>query len=183
MTFGEYCFSIADNYPSLYQKYCKHAILAEFFQGEDTSNSSLTIILVAKGDNWPFLVVAQEYSPESASGFYPGIIFIPETQLLFIGAGERLLAYVLDFATPKKVLEESILGGFWGWRLYGEYILMSSELELVAWDIYGKKRWSCFVEPPWSYAIENDLILLDVMGKKTSFSLHDGPSLQDTLRT
>jgi hypothetical protein len=177
MTFGEYCFSIAEGYPNLYREYCERARLAEFFQCEDTSGF-ISVILVAKDNDWPFLVISQEYSPGPDGGFYPGIVFIPETHILFIGAGERLLAYRLELDSPKKIVEEIALGGFWGWRLHKEYVLMSSELELVAWDKYGKKCWSCFVEPPWSYVIEDDLVILDVMGKKTSFLLRNGPELQ-----
>jgi hypothetical protein len=42
-------------------------------------------------ENWP-LLVTQRYSP-SGSGFEPGVLLVPETGMLFIGAGTRLLGY------------------------------------------------------------------------------------------
>lgn len=174
ITFDEYCFAMAESYPNLYREYCKQATLAEFFSCEDASGS-LSVVLVMKDDNWPFLVVAQEYSPGPTSGFYPGIAFIPETHHLFIGAGKRLLVYTLDLKAPRKIREEIVLSGFWGWRLYGEYVLMSSELEFAAWDKFGQKCWNCFVEPPWTYTIQAGVVHLDVMGKQVSFQLSDGP--------
>jgi hypothetical protein len=52
---------------------------------------------------------------------------------------------------------------------------MSAELEFAAWDINGRKLWSTFVEPPWSYEIRGDQVELDVMGRKSTFVLAIGP--------
>lgn len=174
ITTGEYCFSVADHYPPLYHEYCEHALLADLFRGEDASDA-LCVVSVAKDDNWPFLVVAQEYRPGPQSGFYPGILFLPETHMLFIGAGELLLSYEVDINHPKKITEEGIGGGFWGWRLSGDHVIMSSELELAVWDKQGNRLWNYFVEPPWTYAIKENVVFLDVMGKEISFLLSSGP--------
>ena len=65
--------------------------------------------------------------------------------------------------------------GFWGWRRHGDIVLMSAELEFAAWDVSGRKLWSTFVEPPWSYEILGDRVELDVMGRKSSFVAGIGP--------
>lgn len=132
----------------------------------------ICFLAVKKRFDWPFLVVAQRYSPGGHAGFYPGVLFVPETHLLFIGAGTRLLAYQLD--PPEKLWEDEADTGFWNWERYGELVIMSAELELAVWDIHGQKRWSTFVEPPWNYEIDGDLIHLDVMGQRTSFPLNRG---------
>ena len=53
--------------------------------------------------------------------------------------------------------------------------LAADKLELAAWSAVGEKLWSTFVEPPWSYRVEGDIVHLDVMGRLSSFSLRDGP--------
>lgn len=127
---------------------------------------------VQRGTDWPFLIVAQRYAPADF-GFYPGIALIPETHIAFIGAGTRLLAYHLE--PPQRLWEDTADCGFWCWRRHGDYVVMSAELELAAWDIHGQKLWSTFVEPPWEYFVANEEIHLDVMGQKHSFSLQHGP--------
>jgi hypothetical protein len=51
---------------------------------------------------------------------------------------------------------------------------MAAELELAAWDLRGRKLWSRFVEPPWEYRIEGEVIILDVMGAVSRFDLRTG---------
>jgi hypothetical protein len=48
-------------------------------------------------------------------------------------------------------------------------------MELAAWSLAGAKLWTTFVEPPWSYRTTGGQVLLDVMGKTTTFDLHNGP--------
>jgi hypothetical protein len=52
---------------------------------------------------------------------------------------------------------------------------MAAECELAARDTSGKKLWTTFVEPPWSYRVEADQVLLDVMGTKSTFRIQTGP--------
>jgi hypothetical protein len=52
---------------------------------------------------------------------------------------------------------------------------MSAEQELAAWDIAGRKLWSTFVEPPWSYEVNGDHVALDVVGRKPDFFAAIGP--------
>ena len=108
-----------------------------------------------------------------AAGFSPGVLVVPETDVLFVGAGERLLAY--DLAHPARLWEDVAKVGFWGWARYGDVVVMSAELELAAWDIEGTKLWTTFVEPPWSYEVTDDILKLDIMGVKSEFSLGRGP--------
>ncbi len=112
------------------------------------------------------------YDP--SGGFHPGALLVPETGLLFIGAGERLLAYRLD--GPTRLWEEATDCGFWGWARHEDRVILSAELELAAWDVRGRKCWSMFVEPPWSYEVSAGMIELDVMGTRSRFPLDTGPT-------
>ncbi|MGO8005048.1 hypothetical protein [Rhizobium ruizarguesonis] len=58
------------------------------------------------------MVITQRY--EDASGtFHPGFLVVPETSILFIGAGERLLGYNVE--RRERVFEDRTDYGFWGW--------------------------------------------------------------------
>ena len=99
---------------------------------------------------------------------------MPETAVLFIGAGDRLLAYELS-GQPRRLWEDDADVAFWHWRVLPQAVLMAAELELAAWTRAGKKLWSTFVEPPWWYQVTGDRAQLDVMGKETEFPLLSGP--------
>ena len=120
-------------------------------------------------------MVAQSCEPHGV-GFEPGAILVPETKVLFIGAGERLLAYRIDPLT--KLWEDRADTGFLGWDQHADTILLSAELEFAAWTTNGQKMWTLFVEPPWHYAIDGDMVKLDVMGNQQSFRLKEGPQKQ-----
>lgn len=177
ITLGDYTLITESSRPTIYQDYCTHAKLVEVFESRD-KNSSEWFIALGKGNDWPFLVVFQSYSPGPEGGFHPGLVLLPGTQRLFMGAGERLLAYTWETDLPHRLWEESILAGFWGWQHYRQFIIMSSELELAVWDALGNKQWDLFVEPSWDYRVEEDTIHVDVMGKQTSFSLQEGPKFR-----
>jgi hypothetical protein len=102
----------------------------------------------------------------------PGLFLVPETHLLFIGAGRRLLCY--DLLAPSRLWEDEADCGFWSWSRYGSVVLMAAELELAAWDLAGRKRWSRFVEPPWDDAVDGEVITLDVMGVTSRIRLESG---------
>src|SRR5262249_29337281 len=156
--------------PDLYGHYAEHAALVEEFDLQDREGRNC-FLAVSRGVGWPFLVVVQRYDP--AGGFHPGTLLVPETDLLFIGAGERLLAYHLD--GPARRWIDTAECGFWGWARHGDRVILSAELELAAWDIQGRKCWSTFVEPPWEYKVSGEIIELDVMGTQSSFPLDTGP--------
>jgi hypothetical protein len=75
----------------------------------------------------------------------------------------------------RRLWEDVTDFGFWGWRRHGDIVLMSAETELAAWDVSGRKLWTTFVEPPWSYKVLSDRLDLDVMGQKSSFDVRTGP--------
>ncbi len=170
---GQYSISLQSaGLPSLFEEYTKHAFL--FDHTKDSANYCAPYFLsVQKNNQWPFLVVAQINDPGFVPCFYPGVLLIPETDILFFGAGECLIAY--DLVEPKRIWEDTADTGFWGWDRYGDIVVMSAELELAAWDINANKLWTTFVEPPWSYSVSGETLHLDVMGKKTSFPLDKGP--------
>ena len=53
---------------------------------------------------------------------------------------------------------------------------MSAELEIAAWTAEGTKLWSTFVEPPWSYEVNQGVLTLDVMGTIIPFPATTGPA-------
>lgn len=89
--------------------------------------------------------------------------------LLFIGAGRRLLAY--DLKLPARLWEDAADMGFCSWSVYPDPVLIAAELELAAWDRGGRKLWSRFVEPPWTFRVVDDKVHIDVVGKRTEVSL------------
>ncbi len=160
-----------DGLPDLMAEYAARATLAESID-LGSSNGKFAYLAVRRDTEWPFLVVAQRYEPAGA-GFEPGALLVPETGLMFLGAGTRLLAY--DLKGPTRLWEDAADFGFFRWRRHDEVVLMSAELELAAWDSDAKKLWSTFVEPPWDYRISGRQVLLDVMGDETCFDLLTGP--------
>jgi len=170
---GEYSLTVHRGpLPSIYGSYRQHAALAEEF-GLDQPEGEACFVAVQSSGDWPSLLVALRFEPY-VEGFHPGVLLVPETKVLFIGAGERILAYGL--AGPSRLWEDTADTGFWGWKRHGDVVLMSAELELAAWDTSAKKLWTMFVEPPWSYEVVGQQVHLDVMGKNAVFPIHDGPS-------
>jgi hypothetical protein len=176
VSLGKYeLYCQADGLPDMLSEYQKRAAVAESFGLEDASGSSDCFCAVRRrGDGWPFLVVVQRYSP-SGYGFHPGILAVPETDRLFIGAGRRLLGY--DLREPARLWEDEADTGFWFWSLYGELVLMAAELELAAWDTSGRKLWTRFVEPPWEFRVDGQIVVLDVMGTVYQIGIQDGKPL------
>jgi len=118
-------------------------------------------------------VVALHFHPGPEAAFHPGIMLVPERGLLFIGAGTSLVAYKLS--PVRRLWEDTAEHGFWGWSRHGNIVFMSAELEFAAWDIEGRKLWSSFVEPPWTYEVHGDQVTLDVMGRQSTFIAAIGP--------
>jgi hypothetical protein len=174
---GEYILGCTpDGISSLFKDLQRQAQLVERFDinGRGPDGSGLCCVTVSRSDeSWPFLVVAQDFHP-SSGGFEPGLLLNPSTNLLFIGAGERLLAY--DLVTPRRLWEDATNGGFWCWAQHGNVVLMLAELELAAWNTHGEKLWTTFVEPPWDYTVEADTVRLDVMGLSAVSRSSRGPA-------
>jgi hypothetical protein len=156
--------------PSLFDAYVERASLVDQFAVGEPGLCCVTVRRAA--EPWPFLVVAQSLSPAGA-GFEPGILLALESGVLFVGAGERLLAY--DLGRPRRLWIDSAEVGFWGWAQHRDVVVMSAELELAAWTTAGEKLWTTFVEPPWEYRVEGEVVNLDVMGSVRRFSIRTGP--------
>lgn len=169
VTIAAYTASMQETIPD---HYGSHAALSEGF-GLEHEDWSAFYLVVRRGSDWPFLSVAQRYWPDHWAGSHPGILLVPETDILFVGAGERVLAY--DLRGPSRVWVDTADTGFHCWERYGDVVVLSAELELAAWDIHGKKLWSTPVEPPWEYRVEGGMVALDVMGAKSTFPLLIGP--------
>lgn len=157
--------------PDLYNDYVKHATLVDELDIRNPKGENC-FVSVSHGTGWPFLVVAQRYYP-AGYGFNPGALLTCDTDILFVGAGERLLAY--DLTKPERLWEDAADTGFWYWSRHDRFVLMSAELEFAAWDIQGKKLWSTFVEPPWEYKVDGHDVILDVMGENQVFRIEQGP--------
>src|SRR5262249_43069891 len=103
VSFGNYeAYCQADGMPS-------PEVLAEFEQraalterlGMEFRGADGFCAVRRRGNEWPFLVVTQPYAPAGESGFHLGLVVVPETHRLFLGAGCRLLAY--DLSAPARL--------------------------------------------------------------------------------
>nr|BBH86415.1 hypothetical protein KTC_11660 [Thermosporothrix sp. COM3] len=173
-TVGEYRVSVSNTFPSLFWEYHKKARIVEHI-GDVTAENTF-VILVAKGNAWPFLILILHVSVGEESGFNPGVFLLPETQTLFIGAGEILLIYHLE--REQKIWEERIMGGFWGWHYVEPFVLLSAEIELSIWNKEGERLWETFVEPPWSYELEGDVIKVFYSNETRYYRLQDGTEVE-----
>jgi hypothetical protein len=168
---GEYILRCAPRgLPSVFHAYARHAALVELFEPNGPDRCCLAVSRA--NEPWPFLVVAQSFSPAGA-GFEPGALLAPDTGRLFVGAGDRLLAY--DLQAPGRLWTDWADMGFLGWARHGDTVVMSAELALAAWTCAGEKLWTAVVEPPWGYSVEGDEVRLDVMGVVCRFGLRRGP--------
>jgi hypothetical protein len=161
----------AEGLPAMLSEYQQHAALSQDFGVAGEPDSSVCFVSVGRVQQWPSLVVIQPYAP-AGFGFFPGVLLVPETHRLFIGAGRRLLAY--DVSEPARLWEDEADCGFWSWSRHGSVVLMAAELELAAWDLSGCKLWSRFVEPPWEFAVSGEVVAVDVMGSVSRVHLRSG---------
>lgn len=155
--------------PDAYESYRSQAQLIDDIE---TERERLGCLIVQEGNTQPRVLITYGYS-YAGYDFHAGALLIPETRVLFFGAGESLTAYRLD--KPEKLWKDSADMGFLSWSRHDQFVLMSAELELAAWDIQGQKRWSVAVEPVWQYTVEHDTLHLHVMDKQSSFPLAAGP--------
>ncbi|WP_224372782.1 hypothetical protein [Hyalangium versicolor] len=154
------------------------ALLLDSGGEEHIDASRMRLVVERADDGRRVLEVGRSYSPGPESGFQPGVAFVEETGVLFVGAGDWAGAYTVS--PPMKLWEERVDVGFWGWSRHGDVVLMSAELSLAAWDTTGRKLWDTFVEPPWSFHVKEGLVHLDVMGSSSRFSLRSGPEAEPT---
>lgn len=116
------------------------------------------------------VVLIVEFQGEG--GFEPGVLLVPETQFLFVGAGESLLGY--DLERRERAFEDYVFCGFWGWHRFEDVVLMSAETECSAWSLTGKNLWSTDVEPPWDLEVVGSDLILNVGGVVRNLDLKTG---------
>jgi hypothetical protein len=131
------------------------------------------LVSIGRVERPPILSVLLRYSP-AGHGFSPGVCLATETDTLFIGAGVRILAY--DLRIPRRVVTDTVDTGFWHWRLHGDVVMASAEQELAAWAGNGSKLWSTYAEPPWTYEVLGNRVLLKADAFHKEFDLYAGPS-------
>ncbi len=173
---GEWMVIVAREQPTSLDAYLDHAGLADdISRGDPEDDGYMFVGVCGPGEDGPSLVVSGTYDPASG-GFEPGILIVPSTDRVFIGAGSRAVSYRRDAAGWRRDWEIEVDVGFWGWRQHGNVVVMLAELEMAAWSSDGTRLWSTFVEPPWSYTVAGETVRLDVMGSVTEFPLPTGPS-------
>ena len=80
-----------------------------------------------------------------------------------------------EVLSQRRLWEDDAEVGFLDWQRHADVVVMSAELELAAWSLDGKKLWTTFVEPPWTYTVTAGQVELDVMGNRSRFDLRRGP--------
>ncbi len=92
--------------PSLWDVYLERAKLVEKIDDStDNQYSHSCYLVVYRGDNnKPLLVLALSFQPSGST--YPSVLIVPETDILFLGAGETLLAY--ELTAPAKFSKSRI---------------------------------------------------------------------------
>jgi hypothetical protein len=178
VSIGRYRASVAFEFPAMLDVYRHHAVVTEHFDLDGAWDECFVAVRREPSD-WPQLVVTQRFAP-AGPGFDPGVLIVPETETIFIGAGERLLAYAGRGESWSRLLIDAANGGFWGWRQHDDCVAMSAELGLAVWTTSGEKLWSTYVEPPWTYSVERGRMKLNVMGTITEFPLSNGPGGPET---
>ena len=83
---------VATRPPELVADYCAQAELASDLGGPPDPDAGYLFVAVGDGRPWPQLVIVQRFAP-AVAGFRPGLLLVPETGQLFIGAGTRLAGY------------------------------------------------------------------------------------------
>ncbi|HET9520106.1 MAG TPA: hypothetical protein VFO73_03580 [Candidatus Limnocylindrales bacterium] len=173
---GEWKVVVARERPASLDDDLKYAGLADDFgRGDPEDDGYVFAGVCGPGEDWPSLVVSGTYGP-SSGGFEPGILIVPTTEQVFVGAGSRAVSYRREATGWRRAWDIEVDGGFWAWRQHGEIVVMLAELEMAAWSADGTRLWSTFVEPPWSYGVADGIVSLDVMGSVTEFPLLTGPS-------
>jgi hypothetical protein len=91
------CFS--GRLPENYAAYRERATLVDEIDLTEQMpyQADIYFLAVQKGRDWPFLVVAQKYAPSGPAGSLPQALLIPETDVLFLGAGEYALLFASSF--------------------------------------------------------------------------------------
>ena len=134
---GAWGVKTALGFPLVLDEYRERAALADRFPCDKHDEGGLFVAIARPGEDWPSLVVTQSWGP-SGPGFSPGVLVVPETGTVFIGAGTRILCYREDGGSWTRQWEQTAgYPGFWSWRQHGDVVLMAGEVGLAAWTSRG----------------------------------------------
>lgn len=170
ITIGEYKLDYIDD--SFLAVYGSRAQLVDEIDLTLEEGSVFTLAVGKAGEN-PRLALEQKFFPVDY-GAIPGLLLIPETEVLFVGAGRRLVAY--NLAEPARLWLDELDGTFWRWRQHSNVVVMAASHEIAAWTTQGRKLWSQLVEPLWNYEVVDNLIRINVLNRSVEFPLDSGPS-------
>ncbi|HVJ86552.1 MAG TPA: hypothetical protein VM452_12965 [Caulifigura sp.] len=126
--------------------------VVEDLRERPVDNETDVAVLIAGHDQPAHLEVILN---NSIHGFEPGILLIPETGTLFVGASPTIAVY--DVATPRRLVHDNDIW-FYDWARHGDIVLMSSEMELAGFSLDGDRLWTEYIDPPWSMRVENDVV-------------------------
>lgn len=179
---GQYQLNITNKQTETQQSYLcelqrENCVLQKKLKPISASNEKAAYIFVSvHSGTSPDVLIEGNYSP-FGSGFEPGVLIVPEHHILFFGAGTQILTYSLS---PEVALitEYSVEIGFWGWVQHKNFVILLAELEFSVWNLDGKKIWSQFVEPPWDYDLNDNIVSLDIMGCINRYDLYTGAHLK-----
>jgi len=174
--FGDWAVLVSDGcLPINYLELMAAAGLSDEFDvnASDGRASFLCIWNKASRRADPVLAVSQRYE---MTGSPAAALLVPQSNRVFIGAGERLLCY--DIAAPKRIWEDYALE-FWSWEQATDRVVMRGELEIVVWTTSGRKLWSVPSEPEWTHVIEGRTVVLNGDGARRVLGLDDGLPIYD----
>jgi hypothetical protein len=127
---------------------------------------------IEETDKLDMMVVAFNTQPIDDTFFHPQLFFVPETKTLFVGAGIKAMTFSLK--EKVKISERSLAAGFWYWANHDKFIILVEELEIAVYDHKGHFIWEERAEPPWSYGLEDNILILDIMGNISKHKLDSG---------
>lgn len=144
--------------------------------GRPERENNTGVLTVSLGSATPPLLVVIAHDQRWYDGheINVGVLLVPETDVLFVGAADEVVAY--NLRSVRRLWRAEAESGFWGLARHGDTIVMQAELALVAWDLHGMRLWETFVEPPYDVTMHDDTVHLTVMGTVMTFPLATGPA-------
>ncbi len=89
----------------------------------------------------------------------PGVLLVPESKVVFLEVSGRI--YIYDLEAGLQIAYERIDFPSWWWHREGDTVLLVAELDLMAWDISGRKLWSTDIEPPHDVTVRDGVVHVD----------------------
>jgi len=82
------------------------------------------------------------------------LLFVPETGILFAGAGTTAVA--IDVNKGRRIWTDGKSDLIWCWLRAGDVMVLVDELELTAYDLHASKLWRTYIEPPHDVRVVGD---------------------------